>query len=369
MKKKIVIVGAGPAGIGLGILLKKLKINDFVILERDQVGSSFFNWPKEMKLLTPSFTGHGFGSLDLNAITPETSPAYTFKKEHLTGQEYGEYLSLLAEHFDLPVYENVNVEHVERKKSFILYTSDGMIEADQLIWAAGEFNFPNARPFEGAGYAIHSSQVQSWEAFEKNEYTIIGGYESGIDAASHLISSGNSATIFSRTEAWKPNEADPSLSLSPYTYERLKTAMATKKLRLIGGSEVTGITKEQSGYQLLLADGATYFSKTKPILATGFLSGAKQIESFFEWREDGLPHLTENDESTIVSNLFLIGPSVRQQAVIFCFIYKFRQRFAVVAKEVITRLGLDCDEKVFDNYRRNQMFLDDLSCCGVECEC
>jgi thioredoxin reductase len=369
MKTKIVIVGAGPSGVGLGILLKKLKINDFVILEKDQIGSSFFHWPKEMKLITPSFTGHGFGALDLNAVTPETSPAYTFKKEHLTGEEYGEYLLLLSEHFDLPIYENVKVEAVEKKNTFLLQTSDGTVEADQLVWAAGEFSLPNARPFKGAEHAVHNSLIHSWNAFEKNEYTIIGGYESGVDAATHLIHAGSTVTILSRTEAWKPNDADPSLSLSPYTYERLKTAMDTKRLRLFGGCEIIKITKEQSGYRLHITDGSTYFSKTKPILATGFRSGAKQIEGLFKWREDGLPLLTENDESTIVSNLYLIGPSVRQQAVIFCFIYKFRQRFAVVAKEMIERLGLSCDHKVFDSYRQNQMFLEDLSCCGVECEC
>ena len=42
----VVIVGAGPAGIGVGILLQKLGI-DHVILEKTSVGGSFRKWPKD----------------------------------------------------------------------------------------------------------------------------------------------------------------------------------------------------------------------------------------------------------------------------------------------------------------------------------
>jgi len=99
-------------------------------------------------------------------------------------------------------------------------------------------------------------------------------------------------------------------------------------------------------------------TETTPILATGFKSSATQIPDFFEWGEDGVPNLTEKDESTKQKNLFLVGPSVQHKNVIFCFIYKYRQRFAVVAKEVIERLNLDYDEEVFEKYKRNQMCLE-----------
>ena len=47
-KKKfdVVIVGAGPAGLGVGILLKKLDL-DFIILEKNSIGASFKKWPKK----------------------------------------------------------------------------------------------------------------------------------------------------------------------------------------------------------------------------------------------------------------------------------------------------------------------------------
>ncbi|MDR9796335.1 NAD(P)-binding domain-containing protein [Aeribacillus pallidus] len=57
MNPFILIVGAGSVGIGMGILLKRLGIKSFGILERDRIGSSFVQWPKEMRFITPSFTG------------------------------------------------------------------------------------------------------------------------------------------------------------------------------------------------------------------------------------------------------------------------------------------------------------------------
>ncbi|MGB5594667.1 MAG: NAD(P)-binding domain-containing protein, partial [Crocosphaera sp.] len=73
-KFDVVIVGAGAAGIGCGVVLKDLGIENFVILERHQVGASFSRWPEEMRFITPSFPSHGFGLLDLNAVL--SSPGF-----------------------------------------------------------------------------------------------------------------------------------------------------------------------------------------------------------------------------------------------------------------------------------------------------
>lgn len=86
----VVIVGAGSAGVGVGILLQKLEIN-YVILEKDSVGSSFRKWPKETRFISPSFTGNFFKMPDLNAITPDTSPAFELLTEHPTGNEFADH--------------------------------------------------------------------------------------------------------------------------------------------------------------------------------------------------------------------------------------------------------------------------------------
>ena len=45
---EVVVVGAGPSGIGVSIILQKMGVN-FTVLDRNDVGSSFLKWPKQMK--------------------------------------------------------------------------------------------------------------------------------------------------------------------------------------------------------------------------------------------------------------------------------------------------------------------------------
>merc|ERR1711971_526666 len=76
----------------------------------------------------------------------------------------------------------------------------------------------------------------------------------------------------------------------------------------------------------------------------------------------GAPLLTENDESTKVPGVFLVGPTVSHGTLSFCFVYKFRQRFAIVADRICSGLGMDTRAAVAES-RKNNMFLEDLSCC------
>ena len=91
------------------------------------------------------------------------------------------------------------------------------------------------------------------------------------------------------------------------------------------------------------------------------------MHNLFEPREDGYPLLSDDDESTITPGLFLCGPAVRHSNHVFCFIFKYRQRFAVVAKAIATSLELPAE--YLEAYRDWGMYLDDLSCCGEECVC
>ena len=107
----VIIVGAGPAGLGIASLLNQTDI-DYIVLEKNDIGSSFIEWPKNMEMITPSFPSNAFGQMDLNSICEATSPAFSFSKEHLTGNEYSEYLESVAEYFQLHGQTNTEVKKV-----------------------------------------------------------------------------------------------------------------------------------------------------------------------------------------------------------------------------------------------------------------
>ncbi|MCE7793094.1 NAD(P)-binding domain-containing protein [Salipaludibacillus sp. CUR1] len=368
----VIIVGAGPAGIGLGALFKQLGLDNFIILDRHDVGSTFKKWPKEMKLLTPSFPGHGFGLLDLNAVVPSTSPGYAYASEHLTGNQYADYLKRIASHFRLPLEKGVEVNKIDKeKKGFTLHTNQKTYSSDFVVWAGGEFQYPDLSSFTGSENCQHTSHVHTWSSYRQSHYYIIGGYESGMDAAFHLTKQGNQVTVLSKGAPWQDDDPDPSVSLSPFTSQRLNDLDPDSKtrLKLKDNAEVFKVEIADSGYLIHLSSGDTLFSETKPFIATGFKSSLTRVFEHFFWEENGDIRLTDKDESTVSQGLFLSGPQVKHEDVIFCFIYKFRQRFAVIAQEICTRLGIEPRESVLELYRQSNMYLEDLTCCDNSCEC
>jgi putative flavoprotein involved in K+ transport len=366
----VIIVGAGPAGIGLGALFKQLGFDDFIIIDRHEIGSTFKKWPKEMKLLTPSFPGHGFGLLDMNAVVPSTSPGYVYASEHLTGSDYADYLKKVAEHFQLPVKKGVEVKELEKEDNeFILETDKGPLRSEFVVWAGGEFQYPSLHSFKGSENCLHTSMVDTWRAFEQEHYYIIGGYESGMDAAIHLARNGKKVTVLSKGAPWEENDPDPSVSLSPFTSQRLSELSEKQLIDFKGHSEIVRVEFKEEEYLIHLSSGEILTSGTRPFMATGFKSSLSCILEHFYWEDNGDIRLTEQDESTVSDGLFLTGPQVKHKDVIFCFIYKFRQRFAVLADEICTRLGFPFNDAVLTHYRQANMYLDDLSCCDNSCEC
>ena len=246
-------------------------------------------------------------------------------------------------------------------------TSRGDVHARFVVWAGGEMQYPRTHGFPGAELCLHYSDVASWDDLANGERYIIGGAESGVDAAVALAAAGRRAVVFDREEPWNRRGSDPSQLLSPFTQERLTSAVDSGRVTLRGDCVVTGVRRNHSGYQLALEDGDVIDCAEKPILATGFVGSASHVRSLFDWRDEDYPLLTENDESTVTKGLFLVGPQVRQDDLIFCFIYKFRQRFAVVANQIARRLRVS--REPLEWYRQHGMYLDDLSCCKDACAC
>lgn len=368
---QVAIVGAGAAGLGCAAALKEFGVDDVVTLDRHEVGASFRRWPREMRFITPSFTSNAFGLLDLNAIVPGTSPAYSLDREHPSGSAYAQYLENVAEYYELDVETGVDVCSLatEADGTFTLTTTDGEVRARHVIWAAGEFQYPERNSFTGSDCCCHSAEVGTWRELEGDRFTVIGGYESAADAAVSLVQLQKNVTVLARTPTWMSDEPDPSISLSPYTRERLAWAHTTGFVNLVGDVEVTSVREDGDAWVVQASDGREWASETRPILATGFKGSLGHLDGLIEYDEDGDPVVTEDaDESTLVPGLFLAGPLLHHRGVHFCFIYKFRQRFAIVADAIAQRLGMDTEEAVAAR-RDAGMYLDDLSCCVEACAC
>lgn len=405
----VAVVGAGAAGVGVGVALSQLDI-DVRIFERREVGASFRDWPAEMRFITPSFPSNGFGLPDLNAVVPRTSPAATLDCQQPSGDEYAKYLSALVDHYDLSVETGVEVRAIEpfddlvvgdnqelvvdggttnAEGGFVLETDGRPRHCEFVVWAGGQFGTPRTDVFPGSDQCLHNSAVDSWaeHAWAANdaEFLVVGGFESGIDAAVNLVEAGCSVTVLDRGHPWAFRHPDPSETLSPYTLGRLDEVRDSDRLTLVGGADVERVERTTDAFEVVarpvetdLPEDASpesfeeytdglFTVPTRPILATGFEQNLGPASSLFP-RENGSIELTERDESPTTPGLFLSGPAVEHDGQKFCFIYKFRARFPVVAEEIGERLGVDTGP--LSVYEDANMFLDDLSCCEpVDCNC
>jgi len=497
----VIIVGAGPSGIGVALMLTRvfgLGADRVLLLERGgAVGETFLRWPKEMRFISPSFNQQGWTkSFDLNSVAFGTSPAFTLHAEHPSGEQYAAYLGALAQAGGLCIRLHTEVLAVRTRndeEGFDIDTApvggeEGGIELLQsrfVVWAAGEFQYPNdaasSPPFPGFELCQHNSSVRSWRELPGDDFVVIGGYESGMDAAFNLSTCGKRCSVVSSTAYWNVVTADPSTELSPYTAERVRAACASatppKLLAPLRVVAVEAADEERGGYLVRArwgprvehqgakfrlthpvasasdcAEGSELTLRTPqpPLVCTGFAGSVKAsaaVNALFDWRKQegheaqaeeghegheahaeeghegrggptdtghghedecvhghegkgeghgheghechghgghgsnghgdsgagakggclaGAPLLTEQDESTKTPGLFLVGPSVRHGQHVLCFIYKFRQRFGIVANAIAQGLGLHSEQAV-EQSRNMNMFLDNFDCCKGAC--
>ena len=368
-KSLITILGAGVAGIGMAATLKRFGITDFQVIDKGQVGQSFRQWSPYTHFISPSFNTAGFGFPDLNAVTPDTSPGMFLQSEHPSGPAFAAYLQAIADELQLPVICGEEIYHISYQDGYYHLTGKkDSYQSPYLILALGDYAFPYDGGIENAYLGIHYSQLGDYQHLtEAQTYSIIGGNEAAFDTAIALARRGYRSTIYTDRSAIDSQSYDPSQGLSLYTKHRYQQFAAAIEIKR--GVRIQAIQKKGPLFTLISQDGSHFDSPTAPILATGFAAvKSPLIQDLFEL--DGTrPVLNEWDESTLLPDLFMVGPQVQHQNVILCYIYKYRQRFAVLAEEIARRQGLDLNQGQVQHYKDNQMYLADLSCCGTDCFC
>jgi thioredoxin reductase len=365
----VAIIGAGAAGIGFGATLKSYGFQDFVILEKGEIGDSFLNWNPETRLISPSFTTNGFGFPDLNAIIPDTSPAYSEGNEHLFGKEYAHYLTQVAKKAALPIKTHTEVEMIRllANESYELtLANDTSLSADYIFVAIGDYPYPYTPNIPGAAYGIHYANLKDYDQLSaKGPQLIIGGNEAAFDVAIHLAKRKIPSVLFANESAANSNNPDPSKRLSTYTaagYQKYRSY-----IRLNDNKTILAINKTDHEYRLLFRDGTLTKTNKRPIFATGFACYQSPLVANLFINYGDRPLLKDNDESTISPNVFLLGPQVQHGNVLLCYIYKYRQRFAPLAEVILQRVGIEINPEVSRKYQRNGMYLKDYSACDVNC--
>jgi cation diffusion facilitator CzcD-associated flavoprotein CzcO len=119
----------------------------------------------------------------------------------------------VAQFFELPVREQTDVLRVRKVgKEFRVDAHDETLRTKHVIWAAGEFQYPRLNGFPGSELCRHTATVASFEQLDGDDFLIIGGYESGVDAAYHLACLDKQVRLFDSACPWKDESSDPSVA-------------------------------------------------------------------------------------------------------------------------------------------------------------
>ena len=177
----VLIVGAGPAGLGVAMALREKGVEGVRIVDCKGIGTAFLAWPLETRFISPSFPGHAYGCVDLNAIDPNFSPAEMLGVEHPSGVQYADYLRQIVAQNELTVEAPVCVSEVRpRGEVWDVETTKGTMQSRVVVWATGEFCTPRTAGIPGLESCIHYSEVETWQDMVGKHFLILGGGESGI---------------------------------------------------------------------------------------------------------------------------------------------------------------------------------------------
>lgn len=180
------IVGGGQAGLAMSEHLSNAGVAHLV-LERNRIAE---RWRSERwdSLVANGPAWHDrFPTLEFSRISPEGFPPKEMVADYLV--EY-------AEQNATPIRCGVAVTKVERLKArsgFRVETTDGVIEATNVVAATGPFQtpiIPTVIPDDAGVMQIHSSQYRNPAQLPDGAVLVVGAGSSGAQIADELLRSG-----------------------------------------------------------------------------------------------------------------------------------------------------------------------------------
>ena len=192
--ERVLVVGAGPAGLALGYELQKRHIA-YQILERERVGWAWHNHYDRLHLHTLKSVS-GLPGLPMPADYPR------FPARH----QVAEYFAHYAQHFDLNIATNVMVEQAswdDPQQCWQLTTSQGPICGTTLVMATGIWSTPHQPQVAGLetyqGTVLHAQAYRNPQPFVGQRVLVVGVGNTGAEIAVDLASAGVNTTIAIRS--------------------------------------------------------------------------------------------------------------------------------------------------------------------------
>lgn len=313
----VIIVGGGPCGIAVGAELKKRGIESLII-EKGSVTESIRRYPLRMKFFSTA------ENIEIAGIPFATSNVKANRNEAL------QYYRKVAAYFDLKFSLNTEVTGVNKKgELFQVDTNKGTFTAQKVILATGYFDVARLLNIKGENlpHVSHYYDEPYRHSFQK--VVIVGGGNSGIEAALELYRHDVDVTMVVRGDTLKPTAK---YWLVPDITNRIKEG----KIKVIYNAAAKEIREGEididspNGSQTLEADYV--------YLLVGYLPDEKLLRNSALDPDDQL--LVKHNEETFetdVEGLYLCGTVLAGVRTEKIFIENGRDHAVAIANDIIKK--------------------------------
>jgi putative flavoprotein involved in K+ transport len=185
------VVGAGPAGLAAGAMLRRHGVEPLLVDQAGAVGDSWRQHYDRLHLHTVRWLSN------LPALRiPRTEGKWVSR------DGVARYLEAYARHHRLNVILRTEVARVDRDgDTWIAATSDGAIRADAIVIATGYNRSPFVPQWPGrdgyTGELIHSSAYRNAEPYRGKDVLVVGTGNSGAEIAVDLVEGGAGRVLLS----------------------------------------------------------------------------------------------------------------------------------------------------------------------------
>ncbi len=181
-----VIVGAGQAGLAISANLSERGV-PHLVLERDRIAESWRTRRWDSLVANGPAWHDRFPVLEFTDVDPDAFAT----KDDVTA-----YFETFAKKFDAPVRCGVEVTAARRndkKPGFRIETSQGLIEATNVVAATGPFqrpHYPDLVPASSSIVQMHSNAYRNPQQLPDGAVLVVGAGSSGTQIAEELLRSG-----------------------------------------------------------------------------------------------------------------------------------------------------------------------------------
>lgn len=203
VETRVLIIGTGFSGIGMGIKLKKAGINDFVILEKaHEFGGTWRD--NTYPGIACDVPAH------LYSFSFEPNPYWS--RMWAPGAEIQDYLVSVANKYHLRDHtvfgaKAVRIEWVESEYRWHVSSEDGReFVAQFVVSGVGALHIPSVPSIPGSesfqGHQFHTAEWDSTVDLSGKRVAVVGTGASAIQVVPGIVSKVGKLTLFQRTPAW-----------------------------------------------------------------------------------------------------------------------------------------------------------------------